>query len=61
MILSQHTRDGDDIEVPGIVPKLSLTPGTVRTSAPMWATTPTRCWPRPASRPNRLRCCAARE
>src|SRR2546427_629031 len=33
MILSQHTRDGDDIEVPGIVPKLSLTPGTVRTSA----------------------------
>ncbi len=34
MILSQHTRDGDDIEVPGIVPKLSLTPGTVRTSAP---------------------------
>jgi len=34
MILSQHTRDGDDIEVPGIVPKLSLTPGTVRSSAP---------------------------
>src|SRR5260221_4496939 len=33
-LLSQHTRDGDDIEVPGIVPKLSLTPGTVRTSAP---------------------------
>jgi len=25
---------GDDIEVPGIVPKLSLTPGTVRSSAP---------------------------
>ena len=34
MILSQHTRDGYDIEVPGIVPKLSLTPGTVRSSAP---------------------------
>lgn len=34
MILPQHTRDGDDIEVPGIVPKLSATPGTVRSSAP---------------------------
>ncbi len=34
MILKQHTRDGDDIEVPGIVPKLSATPGTVRSSAP---------------------------
>lgn len=34
MILTQHTRDGDDIEVPGIVPKLSATPGTVRSSAP---------------------------
>jgi formyl-CoA transferase len=34
MILRQTTRDGDTIEVPGIVPKLSATPGTVRRSAP---------------------------
>ena len=34
MILTQSTRDGYDVEVPGIVPKLSLTPGTVRSSAP---------------------------
>ena len=34
MILTQRTRDGFDVEVPGIVPKLSLTPGTVRSSAP---------------------------
>lgn len=34
MILMQHTRDGDDIAVPGIVPKLSGTPGTLRSSAP---------------------------
>jgi formyl-CoA transferase len=34
MILQQHTRDGDTLEVPGIVPKLSVTPGTVRSSAP---------------------------
>ncbi|MBK8667278.1 MAG: CoA transferase [Burkholderiales bacterium] len=34
MILSQATRDGDTVEVPGIVPKLSATPGTVRGSAP---------------------------
>ncbi|MDO5626587.1 MAG: CoA transferase [Pseudomonadota bacterium] len=34
MILTQTTRGGDKIEVPGIVPKLSATPGTVRTSAP---------------------------
>lgn len=34
MILTQHTRDGYSVEVPGIVPKLSGTPGTVRTSAP---------------------------
>ena len=34
MILQQRTRDGDTIEVPGIVPKLSATPGTVRSSAP---------------------------
>jgi formyl-CoA transferase len=34
MILRQTTRDGHDIDVPGIVPKLSLTPGTVRAAAP---------------------------
>lgn len=34
MILTQHTRDGDDIAVPGIVPKLSGTPGRIRSSAP---------------------------
>ncbi len=34
MILRQATRDGDVVEVPGIVPKLSATPGTVRSSAP---------------------------
>ena len=34
MVLQQHTRDGDTLEVPGIVPKLSVTPGTVRSSAP---------------------------
>ncbi len=34
MILSQTTRDGHTMEVPGIVPKLSGTPGAVRSSAP---------------------------
>ncbi|MNZ93792.1 Crotonobetainyl-CoA:carnitine CoA-transferase [compost metagenome] len=34
MILQQPTRDGYSVEVPGIVPKLSATPGTVRSSAP---------------------------
>ncbi|MGO4329095.1 CaiB/BaiF CoA transferase family protein [Cupriavidus sp. 2TAF22] len=34
MILSQTTRDGFDVEVPGVVPKLLGTPGSVRTSAP---------------------------
>jgi formyl-CoA transferase len=34
MILKQTTRDGYDVDVPGIVPKLLGTPGTVRTSAP---------------------------
>ncbi|WP_448255337.1 CaiB/BaiF CoA transferase family protein [Ottowia oryzae] len=34
MILQQPTRDGYTVEVPGIVPKLSVTPGTVRSSAP---------------------------
>ena len=34
MILRQRTRDGRELDVPGIVPKLSATPGTVRSSAP---------------------------
>jgi len=34
MILAQVTRDGHTLEVPGIVPKLSGTPGSVRSSAP---------------------------
>ena len=34
MILTQQTRDGHTLEVPGVVPKLSLTPGSLRTAAP---------------------------
>ena len=34
MILSQTTRDGDQIAVPGIVPKLTATPGRIRNNAP---------------------------
>jgi formyl-CoA transferase len=34
MILRQVTRDGDAIDVPGIVPKLTGTPGSIRSSAP---------------------------
>jgi len=34
MLLKQQTRDGYTVEVPGIVPKLSATPGAVRSSAP---------------------------
>jgi formyl-CoA transferase len=34
MILRQETRGGRVLDVPGIVPKLSATPGTVRSSAP---------------------------
>jgi formyl-CoA transferase len=34
MILRQTTRDGHEIEVPGIVPKLSATPGSLRSPAP---------------------------
>ena len=34
MILQQTTRDGYTVEVPGIVPKLSATPGSIRSSAP---------------------------
>ena len=34
MLLSQTTRDGYTVQVPGIVPKLSATPGTIRSSAP---------------------------
>ncbi|WP_332848251.1 CaiB/BaiF CoA transferase family protein [Massilia sp. S19_KUP03_FR1] len=34
MILAQTTRDGFELEVPGIVPKLLGTPGSVRSAAP---------------------------
>ncbi len=34
MILSITTRDGYAVDVPGIVPKLSATPGAIRSSAP---------------------------
>jgi formyl-CoA transferase len=34
MIVTQRTRDGRDLEVPGVVPKLSATPGTLRSAAP---------------------------
>jgi len=34
MILQQTTRDGFVVDVPGVVPKLLGTPGTVRSSAP---------------------------
>jgi formyl-CoA transferase len=34
MILRQTTRDGFELEVPGVVPKLSGTPGSLRSPAP---------------------------
>jgi formyl-CoA transferase len=34
MILRQQTRDGHEMDVPGIVPKLLGTPGRIRSSAP---------------------------
>ncbi|VVD64561.1 CaiB/BaiF CoA transferase family protein [Pandoraea commovens] len=34
MIVSQTTRDGYALEVPGVIPKLMGTPGTIRSSAP---------------------------
>ena len=34
MILTQRTRDGHELDVPGIVPKLSATPGGIRHPAP---------------------------
>ncbi len=34
MILKQRTRDGHEIQVPGVVPKLLGTPGSVRNPAP---------------------------
>ena len=34
MILRQPTRDGHEVDVPGIVPKLSATPGGLRSPAP---------------------------
>ena len=34
MVLKQTTRDGYELDVPGIVPKLMGTPGSIRSSAP---------------------------
>ncbi len=34
MLLTQRTRDGYSVTVPGVVPKLSATPGRLRSSAP---------------------------
>jgi formyl-CoA transferase len=34
MIMKQKTRDGHELEVPGVVPKLMGTPGQVRSAAP---------------------------
>ena len=34
MILKQQTRNGYELEVPGVVPKLMGTPGSIRSSAP---------------------------
>jgi formyl-CoA transferase len=34
MIVKQRTRDGWELDVPGVVPKLSATPGTLRKPAP---------------------------
>ncbi|HLX02729.1 MAG TPA: CoA transferase [Trinickia sp.] len=34
MIVRQTTRDGYEVDVPGIVPKLMATPGSIRSSAP---------------------------
>ena len=34
MILNITTRDGYQVDVPGIVPKLSATPGGIRSTAP---------------------------
>ncbi|MDZ5459959.1 CaiB/BaiF CoA transferase family protein [Azohydromonas lata] len=34
MLLTQRTRDGHEVQVPGIVPKLMGTPGSLRTPAP---------------------------
>jgi len=34
MVMKQRTRDGYDVDVPGIVPKLLGTPGAVRSAAP---------------------------
>ena len=34
MVLTQRTRDGRELAVPGIVPKLLGTPGSIRCAAP---------------------------
>ena len=43
MILPVTTHDGLTVEVPGIVPKLSRTPGPSCAAAPCWVRTPMRC------------------
>ena len=48
MILDGALPDGTPVKLPGILPKLSETPGEVR-RAPRWARIPTRCWPAWAS------------
>jgi len=34
MVLKQRTRNGQELDVPGIVPKLMGTPGSIRSAAP---------------------------
>ena len=48
MILDGALPDGTPVKLPGILPKLSETPGEVR-ARPRWARIPTRCWPAWAS------------
>jgi formyl-CoA transferase len=35
MIQTVRTREGYDVDIPGIVPKLSATPGAIRSAAPL--------------------------
>ena len=44
MILPITTRDGLELEVPGVVPKLSATPGGIRTTAPALGEGQLPCW-----------------
>jgi hypothetical protein len=48
------------VEVPGIVPKLSATPGTIRSSAPHLGEDTDAVLARNRALPRRLRCCAAK-